>query len=84
MPMNESDTTHDLRRRFWVEAVLAAVTMLLTFVTLVWPQWIEDVMHVEPDAGSGSAEWAVVLLFAAASVISAALARHEWRRARIA
>ena len=71
-----------LRRRFWVEAGLGVVTAVLAVVTLIWPQWIELVFHVDPDQGSGSLESAIVWAALVATVIVSAITRVEWRRAR--
>jgi hypothetical protein len=49
-------------------------------VTVVWPDWIELVFHWNPDHGSGSAEWLVVVAAALTAVASSAFAALEWRR----
>jgi hypothetical protein len=69
--------------RFWVEAVLAAVTGVLGLLTLVWREWIEAVFGVSPDGGDGSLEWAIVLVLFTASLTFTSVARAE-RRRRIA
>jgi hypothetical protein len=68
------------RARFWIEAVVAALTAILFLVTLVWREWIEAVFRVDPDGGDGSLEWAIVGALFAASVTLSVLARAEWRR----
>jgi hypothetical protein len=68
------------RVRFWVEAGLAAVTAVMCVVTFVWPTWIEAVLGVDPDRGSGELEWAIVVGLAVASVTLGVLARVEWVR----
>ncbi len=73
---------HALRVRFWLEASLAAVTGILSIVTLLWPDWIELALHVDPDASSGALEWLVVGIFFALSALLSILARAEWRRMR--
>jgi hypothetical protein len=68
-----------LRRRFWWESGLAAVTFLLLVLTAAVPNWIEVVFGVDPDGGDGTLEIAMAL----AAVIGlgcAWLARLEWRR----
>ena len=62
-----------------VETVLAGIFGVLAVVTILWPTWIESITGLEPDAGSGAAEWAVVVVFAAAAVGAAALARRNYR-----
>ena len=39
---------------------------------------IESISGLEPDVGSGSVEWAIVVLFAVAA-LGAAIARHDYR-----
>ena len=46
-----------MRARWRVEAVTAALFAVITVVTVLWPDWIEGLTTLEPDAGSGSAEW---------------------------
>jgi|KBSSwiStaDraftv2_1062776.scaffolds.fasta_scaffold5069978_1 hypothetical protein len=71
-----------LRRRFWVESGLGVLTAVLAVATSIWPQWIELVFQVDPDLGSGSLEWAIVLAALVATIVGSALAGFEWRRAR--
>ena len=61
-----------------------ACASLLLLMTLVWTEWIEIVFRVDPDRGSGRAEWLIVALASAASVIFAICARIEWRQERSA
>ncbi len=77
--------TRKPRTRFWTETALAAFTAVLCLLTLVWPAWIEAVSGVDPDGGNGALEWALVAVFAFASVTLGVLARAEWaRRAEVA
>jgi hypothetical protein len=69
-----------VRRRFWIEAILAAVTAVMLILTLVVPDWIEVLTGVEPDGGDGGLEWVLALGFAVGSVVFSALARLEWGR----
>lgn len=71
-----------LRPLFWIEAALALVNAALLVVTVVWNDWIEIVFDVDPDAGSGSVEWAVVAVTFVLTLAFVALARGEWRRAQ--
>jgi hypothetical protein len=73
---------HDLPRRFWLEAGLAAASAVLLVVTLLWKDWIEIVFRVDPDQGSGSFEWMIVGVTAVAAVTCSILARVEWKRAQ--
>jgi hypothetical protein len=71
-----------LRSRFWLESAIGSVTGIMALVTLFWRDWIETVFRIDPDRGNGSAEWLVVIIFAALTVLLALSARHEWRRAQ--
>jgi hypothetical protein len=73
-----------LRRRFWLESVLGSITGAVVVITLFWHDWIEIIFGVDPDEGNGSAEWLVVVILLAATVVLALGARLEWRRARLA
>lgn len=72
--------TRTVRRRFWIEATLAAATTILFLVTLISKEWIEAVFGVDPDGGDGSLEWAIVAALLVACVALNGLARAEWRR----
>ncbi|MCX5214587.1 ABC transporter permease [Kitasatospora sp. NBC_00240] len=69
-----------VRPRFWLEIALGSFSGLLFLVTLVWPDWIELLLGLDPDAGSGAAEWLIVAVTATATVVCALGARTEWRR----
>jgi hypothetical protein len=71
----------DVRGRFWIETVLAAVSGLLFLLTAAWHDWIEIVFGVEPDGGNGVLEWAFVGLSLLVFITFTMLARAEWRRA---
>jgi hypothetical protein len=73
-----------VRARFYVEAGLAILATGLGGLTIVWGEWIEALTGLEPDAGSGSAEWLVVAALFLVAATSAVLARREYRRARLA
>lgn len=66
---------------FWIECLLGSVTTFLALLTLIWPDWIELVFGFDPDHHSGSLEWAIVAVCCAVTIVSAVLARLEWRRA---
>jgi hypothetical protein len=67
-----------------VETILAVTFAVLAVVTAVWPTWIESMTGLEPDAGSGSLEWAIVAAFAAAALGAAIFARHDYRNLKAA
>lgn len=71
-----------LRKRFWVEFILACLSGGLAVLTLVRHDWIELLFGAEPDGGDGSLEWGIVVVFLILTVVFSALARTEWRRAR--
>jgi hypothetical protein len=66
---------------FWFEAGLAAISGVLTALTLSWPIWIEVIFKVDPDADSGAAEWAITLALMIFTVALTLAARASWRRA---
>lgn len=74
---------HKLPFRFWWETIGASITGLMAVVTIFWRDWIETVFGVDPDKGNGSAEWLVVVILLAVTVMLAAVARLEWRRAQL-
>jgi hypothetical protein len=67
---------------FWIELGLSALSALSLALTLLWPQWIELFLGVDPDGGDGSDEWGITLGLAIATITLLALARREWRRAQ--
>lgn len=69
-----------VRVRFWVETGLAGLAAVLGGLTLLWPDWIEEVFGIDPDGGSGLVEWLVVMVLAATAVNLGLLARAERRR----
>ena len=70
-----------MRTRFWIEAGLAVISVVLLVATLISREWIEVVFGVDPDRGSGSLEWVVVGIATLLAVVSSVIARAEWRRA---
>jgi hypothetical protein len=72
----------NVRARFWFESTLGGISAILFLITLVWPDWIELILKVDPDRGNGSVEWAITTALAAAAICAALLARAEWRRAQ--
>jgi hypothetical protein len=71
-----------LRYRFWIEAILAALSASLFTLTLISPAWIEAGFRVDPDGGDGSVEWIISGLFLLMTLTFVVRARVEWRRAR--
>lgn len=75
---------HGLRRRFWAESISGTLTGALAILTIFWHDWIEAIFGVDPDKGNGTAEWLAVVILFAVTLVLAAVARIEWRRARLA
>lgn len=73
--------THNLRTRFWFESALALVSLAALVLTLISKSWIETVTGLDPDGGSGAAEWAVVVALTAVTISTVVLARVELKRA---
>jgi hypothetical protein len=65
-----------------IETALAVVAGALAVVTLFWPTWIETLFGVEPDGGSGEAEWWIVAVLALVAAASGLLARRDFAAAR--
>ena len=68
------------RSLLYIEVALAIAFAALFVVTLAWRDWIEEGFGVEPDAGSGALEWAIVAGLGILAVALSLGARHEWRR----
>src|SRR5262249_61826523 len=73
-----------LRLRFWLEAGLGVITTVLFVVTVVTPDWIEQVFGLDPDGGNGSVERLIVGGLAAVTVAVYSFSLWEWRRASTA
>jgi hypothetical protein len=80
-PLSEYSKMMNAKKlRFVGPTVLAGICAVLAVLTAIWPQWIEEVFGVEPDQGSGSFEWLVVLSLGIVAAISAEVARRECGR----
>jgi hypothetical protein len=66
------------RRRFG----LGVLALAAAVVTIAWPDWIEEVFHVDPDGGSGTLEVSVVVALALVSIASFAASWTVRRRVR--
>jgi hypothetical protein len=62
-----------------IESAFASALTALTIVTTIWPTWIESLVEVSPDGGSGEAEWGLVVTLAILAVLLAGLARRDFR-----
>jgi apolipoprotein N-acyltransferase len=70
-----------VRKRFWILASAGSIFVLFFVATLVWPNWLELIVGVDPDYGNGTIEWVTVTLSGLAASACFVLARMEWRRA---
>jgi hypothetical protein len=66
--------------RFWIETAFGVASAVVLAMTLVWPDWIERIFGLEPDAGDGSAEWGWAVAFAVAALVLFADAGRTWWR----
>jgi hypothetical protein len=73
--------THNLRTRFWFESALALVSLAALLMTLISKSWIETLTGLDPDGGSGAAEWAVAVALTAVTISAVGMARVELKRA---
>jgi hypothetical protein len=67
--------------RFRLELVVSVLAGVLAVLTAIWHNWIEEVFHVDPDAGSGALEWVIVLALALIALSLGAHARKSYVRA---
>ena len=67
-----------------IEVILAALFALGALATVIWPTWIEGLTGLEPDNGSGQAEWWLVAVMGLAALVAGLLARRDLRAARLA
>lgn len=64
--------------RLRLEFALAGLFVIVAVLTAVTPNWIEVVFHVDPDAGNGSLEWALVAGFGVFAAIAAMMGRRHY------
>ena len=69
-----------LYRRVRIESTLACVSAALFVATLIYPEWIEALTGLEPDAGSGALELLVSAVFLVVAIGLALLSRRDRRR----
>ena len=65
--------------RFWWQLLPALASSTALVLTLIEPDWIEQVFSIEPDGGDGSAEWGLSLALLIATCTFIALAGRTWR-----
>jgi predicted naringenin-chalcone synthase len=71
-----------VRKRCHVETSLAILAACLGVLTVSWPDWIEALTGLDPDAHNGCAEWLIVAGLGLVAAVCAVLARREYLRAR--
>jgi hypothetical protein len=71
-----------LRLRLLCETTLTVVFAFLLLLTLLAPNWIEQVFAVDPDQGLGEVEWMLVAVVGICGIGSARLVRRDWLRFR--
>jgi hypothetical protein len=69
-----------LRTRVRLEVALACLSAGLFAVTLAYPEWIEALTSLDPDAGSGALELLVSAALVGVAVVLALLARRDRRK----
>lgn len=67
---------------FWLEVAAAAGSFGSLALNLVWNDWIEVLLRVDPDRGSGRTELLITVLTTLFACTFSILAHREWRRAR--
>jgi hypothetical protein len=65
-----------------VQLLLCAFSLIVLLLTVAYPTWIETTLGVDPDHGSGLAEWLVLLVTASVAILSGLRARHNFRLSR--
>lgn len=71
---------HTRRPLLYVKSLLAGLLGLATLLTLWRPTWIEALGLGDPDHGSGLVEVTILLVLAAATLLTTASAWREWTR----
>jgi hypothetical protein len=73
-----------VRGGWWkVEAFFAGLFGLAAVVTAVFPRWIEE-LGLEPDGGSGGAEWGIVAVLGVVALTIGLLSRRHFVVRRLA
>lgn len=69
-----------VRRRFWIEAGMAAASAFLLVLTILWSDWIEFVFRFDPDHNNGSFERLIVTASITSTIIFICVANRELRK----
>jgi hypothetical protein len=65
---------------FWIESVLATISALFAALTVLKPDWIEQILHLDLDHHNGSLEWQLAVAVSLAAALLSASAFREWRK----
>jgi hypothetical protein len=68
---------------FFAESVCAVASAVFAVNTLVWRDWIELTLRVDPDHHNGSLEWLIAFGLLALAFVLGTMARREWRRCAV-
>jgi hypothetical protein len=66
---------------FWAAGGAAMLSLLAFVAAVLWQDWIEVVLRVDPDGGNGEVERFVAVACAVGAVAFGLLADRRWRRA---
>lgn len=62
--------------------IIAALSSVVATLTLIEPRWIEAVVGLDPDGGTGAFEWLLVAALAASAIALARAAHRSHMRRR--
>jgi hypothetical protein len=65
---------------FWIKGFLGLTSAALLALTLVAPDWIELLLGIAPDEGSGASEWGFSLSLLTVSVLMFESSWRTWRK----
>jgi hypothetical protein len=68
---------------FWVQAFFALLAALLCALSVVRRDWIEAILGVDPDGGSGVVELTLTTSLFVSAVLFGYFARRFWRKTRV-
>lgn len=66
------------RSKLTADLILAAAAAVLAIVTSISREWIEFLFGVDPDGGSGAAEWGIVAGLGVVALAATLAARRQW------
>lgn len=72
------------RIKMKIKAALSIASAALALLTVVSREWIEILFGVDPDNGSGTLEWFIVVGLALTALTLGVWSRSDWRQLRAA